>query len=230
MNFEDIPCLKCLEYNKCEELDAAGDYSLRRCQRAVEQRYYTEIHDMDVLEIGCGTRAKGGFIKDIVEKNNCRWTGIDVIDTDLATHVCSVEKMPFEAGTFDWVVGAQTLEHWKRPRRSLKEISRVLRPGGKVSLTAPVHLHGEKMFVTGRFDRIKSLFLKSPLNLTKIETWRRQYCGLSPYRPNEYAQKKLRKVGITDYDGISQYIIHCTAVKEPNTERKGVLAKLLTVR
>ncbi len=226
MGFEDVICSSCLKYDHCVECDKDGNHSLRRCQRAIEERFYSEIHDKDVLEIGCGTRAKGGFIKDIVEANNCRWKGIDIIATDLATHVCSVERMPFEDNSFDWVVGSQTIEHWPNPHKALREIRRVLRPGGMVSLTAPIHLHGHKMFVAGRFDLIENLFPQNGFDVELCERWRKEHGDMSAYRPNDYAKKYLKKAGIVDCDELTTYIIHCLVRKNSSEVRVGLWRRI----
>lgn len=210
-------CGTCWGYADCKSRQSQDGPSLRACQRVIEQLYYADIRDKDVLEIGCGTREKGGFIKNIVESNNCRWTGIDILKTDLATHVCSVEKMPFDDSSFDYVVGSQSLEHWKKPKKALTEIRRVLRPDGTVSLTAPIHLHGEKMFVRGDFDAIEKLFVENGFKIERFETWRKHHSDLSRTEPNEYVRRKLREAGIVNCDDIEQYVIHCmlTINKEP---------------
>lgn len=45
--------------------------------------------------------------------------------------------MPFEDNTFDVVLCTQVLEHINRPQEFLKELYRVLKPGGILYLTAP---------------------------------------------------------------------------------------------
>jgi ubiquinone/menaquinone biosynthesis C-methylase UbiE len=208
LQFDDIICTSCSNYKCCKE----GEGSLRNCQRVICELFYTEISNKDVLEVGCGTSEKGGLIKKIVEGNDCRWTGIDIKETDLATHVTCVTNMPFADKSFDWVIGSQTLEHWKKPKKALKEISRVLKDDGKVSLTAPIHLHGTKNFVSGNFDNIERLFTTSGFNIEKAQTWRKYYCDLEPCM-NDYTKKHLRKVGILDHENISTYIVHCVLTK-----------------
>lgn len=243
MKLDDIVCTSCFKYNYCrkyiesnrENVDSGEKCqntlfpepsSLRCCQSTICELYYTKFGNKDVLEVGCGTKEKGGLVKKIVENNRCKWIGIDIKKTsDLATHFCSVEHMPFEDNSFDCVIGSQTLEHWKKPRKALKEIRRVLRPEGKVYLTAPIHLHGGKMFVSGDFDSIEKLFLASGFNIEKIETWRKNYCDLMPCYSNDYAKKHLRKVGIFNYEGMTIYIIHCILTKK-NRVRTGFLRRI----
>lgn len=57
------------------------------------------------------------------------YTGVDVLG-DLG-------RLPFRDGSFDHVLSTQTLEHLAEPREFLAEAARVLRPGGRLFLTAP---------------------------------------------------------------------------------------------
>jgi SAM-dependent methyltransferase len=54
-------------------------------------------------------------------------------------------SLPFAAGSFDSVLCTQVLEHVCEPLRVLEEVRRVLKPGGRLVLTAPQYngLHGE---------------------------------------------------------------------------------------
>lgn len=228
MEFDDVICTSCHKYDYCKKYselnrkNATPDgkrYSpqspIRNCQAAICELHYTKIHNKDVLEIGCGNSKKGGLIKKTLEANNCRWTGVDLEETDLGAYVCNVNDMPFEDNAFDYVIGSQTIEHWRKPRKALKEIHRVLKPEGKVYFTAPIHLHGRKIFVSGDFDSIEELFLKSGFDVEKIETWRKEYCDLGPYlhktakKHLRYVKKHLRKSGMLDYEKVTIYAIHC---------------------
>lgn len=232
MELDDVICISCRKYDYCKEYERVNRKNvtpegkryirqspIRNCQAAICELYYTKFHNKDVLEVGCGNSKKGGLIKKIIEENNCKWTGIDIKETDLTTHVCSVTRMPFEDNSFDYVIGSQTIEHWKKPRKALKEIRRVLRPDGKLYLTAPIHLHGGKIFVSGDFKSIEKLFFKSGFDIEKIETWRKNYCDLGPYlhktakKHLRYVKKHLRKSGILDYQKVTIYVIHCILTK-----------------
>ena len=106
------------------------------------------------------------------------------------------------------IIGSQTIEHWKKPSKALRQIHRVLRPGGIVSLTAPVHFHGHKNFISGNFDVIQKTIMKNGFKIERFETWRRKHSDLSVYQPDDYNKKYLRKVGIFKYDNVEKYIVH----------------------
>jgi SAM-dependent methyltransferase len=48
--------------------------------------------------------------------------------------------MPFPDGAFDRVIAAEVLEHIPADQRALREIARVLRPGGQLAVTVPAWL------------------------------------------------------------------------------------------
>ncbi len=52
-------------------------------------------------------------------------------------HTSSAENLPFDDHTFGKILCAETLEHVLEPQRTLKEIRRVLRPGGLAVITVP---------------------------------------------------------------------------------------------
>jgi SAM-dependent methyltransferase len=70
------------------------------------------------------------------------------------------ENLSFANECFDIVVSNDVLEHVVDPNRALKEIFRVLRPGGMLFLTVPFHLDKEKSeqraeLVAGRLIQIQ---------------------------------------------------------------------------
>ena len=72
-----------------------------------------------------------------------RYVAVDrgVGDADWNYRVLSaladLEQMPFSAGAFHFVLCTETLEHVARPAVVLRELRRVLRPGGTLALTVP---------------------------------------------------------------------------------------------
>jgi SAM-dependent methyltransferase len=53
-------------------------------------------------------------------------------------YICDATSIPVEGGSFDVVLCTEVLEHVPDPAGVVREIARVLRPGGKLLLTAPL--------------------------------------------------------------------------------------------
>jgi SAM-dependent methyltransferase len=53
-------------------------------------------------------------------------------------HLCTLDEIPVEDARFDMVLCTQVLEHVPEPHAVLSELCRVLRPGGRLWLTAPM--------------------------------------------------------------------------------------------
>lgn len=92
----------------------------------------------DALDVGSGH----GRNRAIIEKAGYTWTGCDTTDyTDVVKG--DAHNLPFDEGAFDLVVIWQVIEYLEEPWRALKEIQRVLKPGGKVvgsaSFLEPMH-------------------------------------------------------------------------------------------
>jgi SAM-dependent methyltransferase len=129
--------------------------------------------NLSVLEIGCGAHS---LLKDQL-KPPAIWEGIDVIDADrkgrpsVATRRASVDAIPWPDETFDYVVSNQSIEHWHEygvpMERGLCEIRRVLKRNGAAIINFPVHLHGNNMFVTGKYEAIEAEFKRAGLNITR---------------------------------------------------------------
>ena len=68
-------------------------------------------------------------------------------------------RLPFGDGDFDLVLCAETLEHVRDVQLLLSEVRRVLRPGGRLAVTPPVHgrLTGLDVLVRGFEHRFPPL-------------------------------------------------------------------------
>ncbi len=94
-----------------------------------------------ILDIGCGTGAT------MTELEEYGWvTGLDRSMTalgfcrtrSLTSLVCTdAGDLPFRADTFDAVIALDLLEHVENDAEILREIERVVRPGGLVLLSVP---------------------------------------------------------------------------------------------
>ena len=99
-----------------------------------------------ILDAGCGT---GGLIRRLAPlRAEWTWTGVDVSPLACqlarergATDVqeASVTALPFRDGEFAAVVSADVLYHLDDDEAALREMARVLRPGGIAVINVPAH-------------------------------------------------------------------------------------------
>ncbi|MEM8537043.1 MAG: bifunctional 2-polyprenyl-6-hydroxyphenol methylase/3-demethylubiquinol 3-O-methyltransferase UbiG [Pseudomonadota bacterium] len=94
----------------------------------------------DVLDLGCA----GGFMAEALDDRGATVTGIDPAAEAIAAakshaaqenrniryDVCVGEALPYDDQSFDAVVCVDVLEHVQDLNKVIKEIARVLRPGG----------------------------------------------------------------------------------------------------
>jgi ubiquinone/menaquinone biosynthesis C-methylase UbiE len=68
-------------------------------------------------------------------------------------YVCDITAIPVEAASFDAILCAEVLEHLPDPLKAVAEFARVLRPGGRMILTAPLGsgVHQEPYHYYGGF-------------------------------------------------------------------------------
>ena len=97
-----------------------------------------------VLDIGCGL---GGKTVAYAEAN-ARVTGVDLSPENIAKCPAFARargapadfvagdagRLPFAGGSFDTVIANDSLEHFADPEGALRELARVLRPGGSLFL------------------------------------------------------------------------------------------------
>ncbi len=96
-----------------------------------------------ILDIGCGT---GFYVKYLINKD-CKVTGTDIskIYINQAKEyaagakylVCDAANLPFDKNSFDKILMTEVIEHIPDPIDAIKEIKRVLKPGGYAVITTP---------------------------------------------------------------------------------------------
>ena len=83
---------------------------------------------MKILDLGCGTRK----LKGSIGIDSLKLKGVDIVH--------NLNKgIPFPKNTFDKVYSSHFIEHSKDAVFMLKEIHRVLKPGGVAEIIVPHH-------------------------------------------------------------------------------------------
>ena len=98
-------------------------------------------NELVVLDAGCGN---GNYIID-ENRSKIRWAaGLDVRKEFVKNNICldeiaigNLENLPFEKNFYDIVLSLWVLEHLKDPQNAIKEIARVLKPGGLFMFATP---------------------------------------------------------------------------------------------
>jgi len=131
-----------------------GDYPTNRL--AVEQLDLPE--QATIVDVGCGTgsalryaasKVKNGNLigidpvprmieiaKDITKK--------DEIDYQIIFKVGSAENIPVDNAIADFVFAFDSIDHWNDIQKGLKEILRILKPGGRFIIVKDLSVPGAK--------------------------------------------------------------------------------------
>lgn len=100
---------------------------LAREAEAARRRHGTEFR---VLDVGCGTKPYYPLFADAAE-----YIGVDVAGNEVADVVGVVEEIPLPDAGFEIVLCTQVLEHADDPATGVRELRRVVAPGGRVLLS-----------------------------------------------------------------------------------------------
>ena len=118
--------------------DASDNFVFQRSLLAYNRA--AEIVSGDVLEIGTGT----GYGIELVAPHCDRFVTVDKYAAGGDRHAANVEfrrmcvpPLGFGDESFDFVITFQVIEHIDDDAAFVREIARVLRPGGRMILTTP---------------------------------------------------------------------------------------------
>ena len=123
--------------------------------------------DFVILDVGCGGGATVSRLAALAPEG--RVCGIDYANGSIAVsrrknaaliaagrvdiRKASVSQLPFDPGTFDLVTAIETHYYWPDLAGSLREIRRVLKPGGTLIIVA-------ESYRGGRFDALQRVVMK----------------------------------------------------------------------
>lgn len=107
----------------------------------VHSRYYLEeaMTGADappvVLDLGCGNGASAQWFRKF--RPDVQWIGLDIAESTYARAITNETvllydgvKMPFAEGSLPLIYSNQVLEHVRHPESLIREVARVLAPGG----------------------------------------------------------------------------------------------------
>ena len=95
----------------------------------LQQLWIQEHATGRALNIGCGQKRVVGAIN--LDMNPARWAWVNV--------TADAHVLPFPDGVFDSVVSSHVIEHLHSPVAALREMARVLHPGGTMAHVIPDH-------------------------------------------------------------------------------------------
>lgn len=122
-----------------------------------------------VLDAGSGDqRYKSHFA-------HCRYEAADFEQVDKpyakSTYTCDLRQIPVEASRFDAVVFTQVMEHLPEPATVIRELNRVLKPGGVLFYTGPFwYEEHEKPYDFYRYTQfgVRFLFQSGGFNIREL--------------------------------------------------------------
>ena len=226
----------CSYFKKDQAKTGYSDY--QRDEKAIRKnaeniinitRKYRNLNGAKVLDIGC---AYGFFLDEVKKKCNCEVYGIEISKhayqyakekLKLNVRNCRFRENKYEPNYFDVVFIIGTIEHLVDPNTILKDIKKVLKPGGILIITTmdtngwiPLHMikPPEHLF----YFNHDNLFML--LNKLKL---RRLLCKMyfSHYFLSDLFFRLAKFTSLSVLDYIGQKIFECfpdLIVKTPTNE------------
>lgn len=117
-------------------------YSRRRLDIALDRLLPEQAEGLRLLDIGCGT----GYHMARYRKRGFEVSGVDgseemlkrarEFNPGIEFQHADVDALPYETGSFDFVMCIEVLRYLPDPAASIREMARVLKPGGVALVTA----------------------------------------------------------------------------------------------
>jgi SAM-dependent methyltransferase len=165
------------------------------CRRVTDRR-------PRILDVGCGTGANLLMLSNYGDAE-----GVDISEDALAfcrdrgldkVRLGAGEELPYDDGTFDLVTALDVVEHMDNDLAGLKEMKRVLRPGGRVLLFVPtfMFLWGLQDDVSHHRRRYRLSQLRRVLEEAGFEIERTTYANITFFFPILLIRQLMRVTGI----------------------------------
>lgn len=186
---------------------SANDFQLREVIF-----WFGNVKGKKILDAGCG---KGRFVKALAKRGGLL-TGIDFVEgfikianenvQEANFKLASVNNIPFETATFDGVLCIEVMEHIPNAEKAVKEMVRVLKPGGKLIIIDKniLSLHYRYLIPTFLFKRVQELcgkwmypnnfpFREKYFTLKELNIILKRYCSTvkSKYLPTRSRRLKM---------------------------------------
>jgi len=144
-----------------------------RVQKAVLDLVESERNPETILDVGCGT---GRLLRKVRERwPTARLIGIDPAEsmiekarqlTPSATFYVSIaESLPLPDASIDLAFSTVSFHHWLNQVQGLRQITRVLRPGGRFYLADTFWLWPIRHFRCNNPTRIREMFAQAGLDV-----------------------------------------------------------------
>jgi SAM-dependent methyltransferase len=158
------------------------DEFAREAAKSVQQGIF-------VLDAGSGNCPYKSYFSH-TKYESADFCQVDKVYYGEITYICDLMTIPVENNRFDLVFCSQVLEHTPEPAKVLKEIFRVLKPGGALWLTTPLfYEEHEAPYDFYRYTQygLKYLLEEAGFSIKKI-SWLEGYYGTLAYQLRKAAK------------------------------------------
>jgi ubiquinone/menaquinone biosynthesis C-methylase UbiE len=176
----------------------------RRIIRSFVKEICEQVKDRRarILDVGCGTGANLMMLSEFGEAegvdvspdalNFCRERGLQNVKLGAA------ESLPYEDHTFDLVTALDVVEHIDDDVAGLREMRRVLRPGGRLLLFVPtfMFLWGVQDDVSHHRRRYRLPELSRAVTEAGLQVERTTYANITFFLPILVGRKLMKLAGI----------------------------------